>query len=187
MLDGHPLEQFSLTDLRHLFSVVPQEVFLFEGTLRESLVYGRENVSDEDIYQSLKLCQAEYLLNREGGLDAQVKHRGQNFSLGERQLLAFARCIITNAPLIILDEATAGIDHHTEKLLQKATTALLKERTAVIVAHRLSTIKDCDRILVLQKGSIVEEGSHDELIQQRGLYAHWISLQERHNSSEANT
>lgn len=180
-VDGTDIREFSLFSLRSLFSYVPQDVFLFEGTLRENLALGREQVSDQEIHDSLRLCQAGYLLDREGGLDARVQHRGQNFSLGERQLLALVRCLITDSPFIVLDEATASIDHHTEKSLQIATSHILKNRSAVIVAHRLSTIRDCDRIFVLQEGRIVEQGSHEQLIAQHGLYAHWLALQERHH------
>lgn len=176
-IDDVDIRDFSLKNLRQLFSYVPQDVFLFAGTLRDNLRYGRENATDAEILAALCHCQAEYLSMREGGLDAQVKHGGLNFSLGERQLLALTRCLLSNAEIIILDEATAGIDQHTEKLLQKATHELLKNRTAVIVAHRLSTIKDCDRILVLQKGQIIEQGPHAELVNSNGLYARWIGLQ----------
>lgn len=178
-VDNIDARAFSLPSLRSLFSFVPQEVFLFSGTLRQNLAYGREQVSDEEIYRSLVHCQAQYLIERKGGLDTLVSHRGQNFSLGERQLLTLVRCLIANTPIIILDEATASIDHQTERRLQRATAELFKNRTAVIVAHRLSTVKNCDRILVLQKGRIVEQGSHDELLAYDGLYSRWMLLQER--------
>ena len=147
------------------------------STIRENLKYGNENASDEELLHAIRLCQAEYLLAREGGLDAKVALFGKNFSLGERQLLAFARVLVANPQILVLDEATASIDTYTERKLQNATKKLLKDRTSIVVAHRLSTIEDCDKILVFHKGEIEEQGTHESLIKEDGIYAKFIALQ----------
>lgn len=177
LIDNRNIDSFSLGETRRLISVVPQEIFLFHGTLRENLAFGNASASEEELWQALKLVQLEELIRLKGGLKAEVKQRGQNFSQGERQLLAIARALVTNPPILILDEATASVDARTEMRLQKATKELLKNRTALIIAHRLSTIMDADRILVLSKGEVVEVGTHDQLMEKGGIYAGMIMLQ----------
>jgi ATP-binding cassette, subfamily B, multidrug efflux pump len=179
LFDDTDIRQFDMTSLRSLFNIVPQEVFLFSGSLRDNLRYGKESATDEEILTALDLCQASYLLAKEGALDAQVGLRGHHFSLGERQLLALARALIANPEILILDEATASIDRKTERRLQIAIAQVLKNRTALIVAHRLSTIRECDRILVFNKGVLIEQGSHEFLMAQNGNYAKLVELQER--------
>ena len=179
LFDGVDIRQFDVASLRSLFNIVPQEVFLFSGSLRDNLRYGRERATDEEILAALHLCQATYLLKKEGGLDTEVGMRGHHFSLGERQLLALTRALIADPQILILDEATASVDRVTERRLQIAIQQVLKNRTALIVAHRLSTIRDCDRILVFHKGALVEEGSHDFLMKQKGNYAQLVELQQR--------
>lgn len=177
LIDGRNINTIRLGDIRSLVSVVPQEVFMFQGNLRDNLSFGNSEATDEEIWQTLDLVQLTKKIQQQGGLGLKVKAKGRNFSLGERQLLAIARAIITNPPILVLDEATASVDAATEKLLQTATTNLLSNRTAFVIAHRLSTIKDADRILVFHKGKIVEEGEHDSLIKQDGFYANFIRLQ----------
>ncbi len=179
LFDDVDVRQFDIASLRSLFNIVPQEVFLFSGSLRDNLRYGRESARDEEILTALHLCQATYLLEKEGGLDAQVGMRGHHFSLGERQLLALTRALIADPEILILDEATASVDRETERRLQIAITQVLKNRTALIVAHRLSTIRDCDRILVFSKGALIEQGTHDFLMAQNGNYAQLVELQQR--------
>lgn len=171
--------QMDVFELRSLFNVVPQEVFLFSGTLRDNLAYGRDGVGDEEIVEALKRCQAFDLATRHGGLDGIVKSGAHQFSLGEKQLLALARALIAKPEILILDEATASVDPLTERKLQVATAEVLKQRTAFIIAHRLSTIESCDRILVFQQGQIVESGTHQELLAQDGYYARLAELQQK--------
>jgi ATP-binding cassette, subfamily B, multidrug efflux pump len=178
-LDGVDIRDVDLGGLRRLSTAVPQDVFLFSGDLRANIAYGAGDVSDEVLLNAVKACQAEGVLDRHGGLDATVSERGQNLSLGERQLLALVRALVTNPPILILDEATASVDRETERRLQVATERLMDGRTALIVAHRLSTIERCDRIVVLHGGEVVEEGSHAELMARGGRYATLVELQRR--------
>lgn len=178
-LDGVDIRELELEGLRRLSTSVPQDVFLFSGTIRDNLAYGREEVDDETLFAAVRACQAEGVLERHGGLGGTVSERGQNLSLGERQLLALVRALVTDPPILILDEATASVDRETERRLQAATETLMEGRTALIVAHRLSTIERCDRILVLHAGEVVEEGSHEELMARGGRYATLVELQRR--------
>ena len=156
-----------------------QDVFLFEGTLKDNLSYGCANVSENTIWNALEHCQAKELVKMRGGLFAKVKSGGANFSLGERQLFALTRAFISSCDILILDEATASVDVATEKRLQTATKELLFSRTSIVIAHRLSTIYDCDKIFVFHRGSLVEEGSHVQLLSWEGTYAKWVALQEK--------
>lgn len=183
--DGVDALHMDVFELRKLFNIVPQEVFMFSGTLRDNLAYGRDEVSDAEIIEALKRCQAHDLVMRKGGLSANVSSGSHQFSLGERQLLALARCLIAKPEVIILDEATASVDPLTERHLQVATREALKNRTAFIIAHRLSTIEWCDRILVFQKGRIVESGTHSELMALNGYFAKLVELQEKEEALKA--
>ncbi|MEM7495340.1 MAG: ABC transporter ATP-binding protein [Myxococcota bacterium] len=176
-IDGVDIRRFSLPDLRKLFNVVPQEVTLMSGTLRDNLCYGRSRAADDEVWAALRTCQADYLVGRAGGLDAKVDPRGGNFSLGERQLLALCRALIADPAVLILDEATASIDPYTERRLQTATARLLASRTCFIVAHRLETIHHCDRILVFHNGQLIEQGNHGQLMRDDGMYAKLARLQ----------
>lgn len=183
LIDDKNINTLSLGESRRLISVVPQEVFLFKGSLRENLAFGNASATDEEIWSALEAAQMVELVRLKGGLKTQVEQKGQNFSQGERQLLAIARALVANPPILILDEATASVDSRTEARLQKATKELLKNRTALVIAHRLSTIKDADRILVLNQGEVVEEGTHQELMRLNGMYASMIRLQEQEKAS----
>jgi ATP-binding cassette subfamily B protein len=178
-IDQTNVRTTSLAALRKLYTVVPQDVFLFSGSLRENLSYGRPSATDDEMAEAMALCQATALGAREGGLDFQVAQRGTNFSLGERQLLALTRALVADPQILILDEATASVDPQTERHLQVATEELLKGRTALVVAHRLSTIRTCDRILVFHKGRLEESGDHDSLMAAEGRYAKMVALQSR--------
>jgi ATP-binding cassette subfamily B protein len=170
-VDGHDVVGLDREGLRQQFAVVPQDVFLFPGSVADNIAAGLKP-DLERIEAVLKRIDAySVFASREGGLMAPVEERGQNFSAGERQLIAFARALYRDAPILILDEATASIDSDTESRLQHALDELMKDRTAVIIAHRLSTIKSVDRLIVLQKGKIAEQGTHEELLQHQGLYA----------------
>jgi ATP-binding cassette, subfamily B, multidrug efflux pump len=178
-IDGVDLREVDPMALKRLTAAVPQDVFLFATTLRDNLKMGKPDATDAELLGALLACQADALLERHGGLDAVVAERGQNFSLGERQLIAMARALISDPPIVILDEATASVDRQTERRLQAATEKLLEGRTALIVAHRLSTIERCDRIFVLHQGVIAEQGTHAELIAQGGRYAMLVDLQKK--------
>jgi ATP-binding cassette subfamily B protein len=176
-VQGRDVRSLDRDELRSKFAVVPQDVFLFPATLAENVAAGK--VPDQArVAEVLRRIGAYDLLAlRNGGLSARVEEHGANFSLGERQLIAFARALYRDAPILILDEATASVDSDTESRLQKALEELLKGRTALVIAHRLSTIRAADTICVLQGGEIVERGSHDELLQTEGVYTALYRLQ----------
>lgn len=168
---GEDIHGLSREELRSRFSVVPQDVFLFPGTVAENIAAG-ETPDRERVMRCLEQLGAlEVFANRSGGIETVVKERGSNFSAGERQLIAFARALYRDAPILILDEATASVDSDTESRLQRALEGLLRGRTALIIAHRLSTVQFADRIVVMRQGAIVEQGTHSALLRQGGYYA----------------
>jgi ATP-binding cassette subfamily B protein len=174
---GQDVRGLDRETLRRNFSVVPQDVYLFPGSVASNVAAGEEPVR-ERVEQALRRIGAYDLFStREGGLDAKVEEHGANFSAGERQLIAFARALYRDAPVLILDEATASVDSDTEARLQRALEELLRGRTAIVIAHRLSTIRKANRIIVFHKGRIVEHGSHEELLAEHGLYAKLHELQ----------
>jgi ATP-binding cassette subfamily B protein len=176
-VNGKDVRALDRTTLRRMFSVVPQDVFLFAGTLADNIAAG-EPPDLARVEEVLRRIDAyDLLVRKPGGLEARVDEAGSNFSAGERQLIAFARALYRDAPILILDEATASVDSDTEARLQKALQEALKDRTALVIAHRLSTVRASDRIVVLQKGHIVESGSHDELLEADGLYRALYELQ----------
>lgn len=175
---GKDVRSYDRRELRELFSVVPQDVFLFAGTVASNIAMS-DDVPDLDRVEKAlsRIGALDIFLKRPGGLEARVDERGANFSAGERQLLAFARALYRDAPLLILDEATASIDSDTEARLQAALEAVVEGRTSLVIAHRLSTIRAVDRIVVFHKGRIVETGSHDELLAKDGIYARLYRFQ----------
>lgn len=179
LIDGRNIGSWSLGEIRRLISVVPQEVFLFKGTIRDNLIFGITNATDEELWHALELVQLSDLVKERGGLYGMVSSKGQNYSLGERQLFAIARALVTDPPILILDEATASVDLVTQKRLEIATREILRNRTALIIAHRLSTIVNADRILVFHRGRIVERGTHTELMEKNGIYAGMVNIQGR--------
>jgi ATP-binding cassette, subfamily B, multidrug efflux pump len=149
-----------------------QDPFLFSGTVWDNIRYGRPEATDEEVIQAAKAVGAhDFIMQLEKGYDTFLEERGQNISLGQRQLMSFARAIVANPRIVILDEATARVDSTTEATIQLALKTLLKDRTSFVIAHRLSTIRGAKRIIALQDGLIAEEGTHDELLVKNGVYA----------------
>lgn len=177
-IDGVDITQLDLTELRAHFGLVLQEDFLFAGTVRDNLVMGRDEVDDAALEAALETSTADRLVARlDGGLGAAVAERGATFSTGERQLLAIARALAGRPGIVVLDEATASVDSGSEARIEQATQSLLAGRSALVVAHRLSTIRDADEILVLDRGRIRERGTHAELLAEGGIYSRLYELQ----------
>lgn len=171
LIDGHDMAQLDLRSYRKHLAVVPQESLLFEGTVRDNVTYGTSKLSDEAVYDALKAANALDFVEDMGGINAVIGERGSRLSGGQRQRLAIARALIRNPKVLILDEATSALDSTSEKLVQQALERLMQGRTTLVVAHRLSTIRGADRIAVMRAGSIVEIGSHDQLLQAGGHYS----------------
>ena len=170
-VDNKNINSIDIKSLRSQIGYVPQDVFLFSDTVRSNIVLGDGSISDEAILKAATAIGiSEFIEGLPDGLDYNVQERGGVLSAGQRQLLAFLRAYITNPAVLILDEATSSIDSHTEELIQRALIALTQNRTSLIIAHRLSTIQHADRIIVLDKGRVVEMGSHQELLEKAGAY-----------------
>lgn len=170
-VDGRDLREIEQASWRKLVSIVLQDTFLFSATIKENIRFGKPDATDEEIRWAAEQVAALPFINElEHGFDAMLTERGSNLSVGQRQLLSFARALIGQPEILILDEATSSVDLHTEGLIQQALEVLLKDRTAVIIAHRLSTIENADRIVVIQDGEIAEIGNHRELLEKGGLY-----------------
>lgn len=182
-IDGMDIRETSLESLRAQVSLVTQDVFLFHDSIRTNIRAGKHNVNDADIRAASEAAQAwAFIEKAPDGLDTVIGDRGQKLSGGERQRLSIARAILKDAPILLLDEATSALDSENERLVQAALDRLMVGRTAIVVAHRLSTIRKADRILVLEKGEIVEEGNHESLLARGGAYARALSLQEGFSS-----
>ena len=178
LLDGINIRNIKISSLRKHFGQMLQDVFLFSGTIRSNITLREESFTDEEIMEVCKYVNADKLIGKlSGGLDEEVRERGNNFSAGERQLISFARTLIHRPEVMILDEATANIDTETEVLIQDSLDKMMNVGTMLIVAHRLSTIQKADNIIVLSHGEILEQGSHDELLKLRGNYYNLYTLQ----------
>lgn len=170
-VDGRDVRDYRLANLRSGVGIIPQDVVVFAGTLRDNVTLGAE-VDDADVLRALRAVSADALVDRfEDGLDHVLEEAGRTLSAGERQLLSFARGLVANPPILILDEATASVDTETELTIQRALAELTAGRTSIVIAHRLSTIRDADQILVLEDGKIIERGTHDELVARGSAYA----------------
>ncbi|MDO4814239.1 MAG: ABC transporter ATP-binding protein [Gemella sp.] len=171
IIDGKDIKDMTRAEVHDAFAMVLQDTWLFEGTVRDNLVYNQKDISDEEIEKATKAVGVHhYIKTLENGYDTVIDDTN-SLSVGQRQLVTIARALLKNSPLLILDEATSSVDTRTEQLIQKAMDTLMKGRTSFVIAHRLSTIKNADLILVMKEGNIIEQGNHDELLAQNGFYA----------------
>ncbi|WAA13231.1 ABC transporter ATP-binding protein [Fervidibacillus halotolerans] len=177
-IDGYNIKDISLQSLRKNISIVLQETFIFSGTIMENIRFGRPDATDEEVVEAAKAIGAhDFIVKLPNGYDTEVEERGNILSVGERQLLSFARALLADPKILILDEATASIDTESEVRIQTALQRLLKGRTSIIIAHRLSTIRDADKIFVLDHGNLIEQGNHEQLMEKRGEYYKLVSAQ----------
>ena len=178
LVDGHDLKEYDLSALRRHIGVVLQDVFLFSGSIADNITLGNQQITTEQIWQAAELVGADKFIQRlPGGLDYKVMERGATLSVGQRQLISFVRAMVYDPKIIILDEATSSVDSETEELIQYAIQQLMQGRTSIVIAHRLSTIQKADKIIVMDKGEIKESGTHDELMQQEGVYTQLYNMQ----------
>jgi ATP-binding cassette subfamily B protein len=171
-IDGHNIKVFTRNDLRHLFGMVLQDTWLFNGTIRENIRYGRLGATDEEVENAAKAAQVDFFVHTwPEGYSMELNEETSNISQGQKQLLTIARAILADPGMLILDEATSSVDTRTEGLIQTAMDNLMKGRTSFVIAHRLSTIRNADLILAIRDGDIVEQGTHEELLKSGGFYA----------------
>ncbi|MCY7844086.1 ABC transporter ATP-binding protein [Bacillus haynesii] len=177
-IDGIDIRDMTKRSLRSQIGIVQQDVFLFTGTLRENIAYGKLNATDEEIQRAAKMAHLEQLIESlPDGYETQVGERGLKLSGGQKQRIAIARMFLKNPPILILDEATSALDTETEQVIQNALTELAKDRTTLVIAHRLATIRNADRIVVVTENGIAEEGTHDELVERGGIFANLHRVQ----------
>jgi ATP-binding cassette, subfamily B, bacterial len=177
-IDGIDIRNMTKKSLRSQIGIVQQDVFLFTGTIRENIAYGKRNASDEEIIEAAKRAHLEkFIQSLPEGYETEIGERGLKLSGGQKQRLAIARMFLKNPPILILDEATSALDTETEMVIQEALNELAKNRTTLIIAHRLATIRNADRIIVVTEDGIAEEGGHDELIEQGGIFANLHRVQ----------
>jgi subfamily B ATP-binding cassette protein MsbA len=178
LLDGHDLRDITVNSLRHNISYVGQDVQLFDGTIMENIRYSKKDATEDDVIKAAKLAEAhDFIIQHPEGYNAQVGQNGQKLSGGQRQRISIARALIKDSPILLLDEATSALDTQSEQLIQSALAELIKGRTTLTIAHRLSTVINADEIFVIQEGKVLEHGSHEELLAKNGQYAILYSKQ----------
>ncbi|MFQ5979097.1 MAG: ABC transporter ATP-binding protein [Candidatus Heimdallarchaeota archaeon] len=182
-IDGNNIRDMNLTSYRRNLGIVQQDVFLFSGTLEENIRYGRQDASEEDLWNAIRAVHAdEFIDYLQEGLQFQVGERGGGLSAGQKQLVSFARALLADPRILILDEATSSVDAYTEAIIQEALEVLLSGRTSIIIAHRLSTILKADRIILMENGQIIEEGTHRSLLASGGKYGQLYKQYYEHQS-----
>jgi ATP-binding cassette subfamily B protein len=173
LIDGVDISTVTIRSLRSQMGVMMQDSFIFAGTIMDNIRYGNRSATDDEVIAASKIvCAHDFIIQTENGYYTEVNERGSRLSAGQRQLISFARALLANPRILILDEATSSIDTETEILLQRGLSRLLEGRTSFIIAHRLSTIKNADCIVYVDQGGLLERGTHDELLAQRGEYYH---------------
>ncbi|UQT40771.1 ATP-binding cassette domain-containing protein [Acidaminococcus intestini] len=188
LVDGHDVRDVTLASLREQVGIVPQETNLFNDTVYNNILYGRLDATRDEVIAAAKAANAdEFILQLPQGYDTQLGDRGVNISGGQRQRISIARAILKNPRILILDEATSALDTESERIVQEALDRLMVGRTSFVIAHRLSTIQNAAKIIVLDKGSIVEEGTHQQLMAKHGLYAHLHDIQFKENQTASGT
>lgn len=179
LIDGINIKEYSLKSVREQISIVTQEPILFNDTIKNNILIGKQNATKIEIEDAANVANSfDFIIKKENGLDTNIGDRGSKLSGGERQRLTIARAVVKNPPILILDEATSSLDTESERLVQEAINNMMKNRTSIVIAHRLSTIRHADEIIVLQKGEIVERGTHDQLLEKNGYYQRLVQMQE---------
>jgi ABC-type multidrug transport system fused ATPase/permease subunit len=179
LLGGHDLRGFALDDLRRRIALVSQDTYLFNASVRENLRIGRPEATEAELIEAARQANAhEFILQLPQGYDTTLGERGVRLSGGQRQRLAIARAILKDVPILILDEATSHLDSENERIVHQALKRLMAGRTTLMIAHRLSTVREADLIVVLDAGTVLEQGTHEALIEQPGVYAHLVAMQE---------
>jgi ATP-binding cassette subfamily B multidrug efflux pump len=187
LINGHDLKDISLESLRAHMSTVLQDSFLFSVSIKENIRFGRLDATDEEIVNAAKSIGAhDFIMKLPNDYDYVIQEGSSNISIGQRQLISFARTLLANPEILILDEATSSVDAYTELVIQRALKTLMQNRMTIIIAHRLSTIRLCDEIVTIDHGSIVERGTHEQLMRKRGLYSSFYRLQFREETGTDN-
>jgi ABC-type multidrug transport system fused ATPase/permease subunit len=179
LLDGVNIKDYVISDLRALMGLVSQDILLFNDTVYNNICFGLENVSEKQVYEAAKIANAdEFISAMPQAYQTNIGDRGVKLSGGQRQRLSIARAVLRNPEILLFDEATSALDSQSEVMVQEAIENVMRNRTSVMIAHRLTSVQNADRILVFQEGNVVEEGSHHQLIQQNGMYAKWVEMQQ---------
>ena len=180
LINGHDIRDIPLASLRSRMSTVLQDSFLFSVSIKENIRFGKLEASDKEIVEAAKSIGAhDFIMRLPGDYDYAIQEGSSNISIGQRQLISFARTLVANPEILVLDEATSSVDAYTELVIQRALKKLMRDRMTIIIAHRLSTIRLCDEILTIDQGSIVERGTHEQLMRRKGLYSSFYRLQFR--------